>query len=146
MKKFIFIISFISNGIIFGQVTSSPAVPQIEKEDSNAPVDVNKIYENPDQMPAFPEGILAFRTKFGKAIILDSVQPENGENDFKGMISFAIERDGSMTDLKVAGSNESFNAAVKKAVKSIKDKWKPAIYKGEIVRSRFRIPLTISKS
>lgn len=146
MKKFIFIISFISNGIIFGQVTSSPAVPQIEKEDRNAPVDVNKIYENPDQMPAFPEGILAFRTKFGKAIVLDSVRPENGENDFKGMISFAIERDGSMTDLKVTGSNESFNAAVKKAVRSIKDKWKPAIYKGEIVRSRFRIPLTMLKS
>jgi len=57
-----------------------------------------------------------------------------------------IERDGSMTDLKVTGSNEKFNAEVKKAVRSIKEKWMPGKIKGETVRSRYRIPLTINIS
>ena len=146
MKSFIVTISLLFNILIFGQVTSSPGPPPIEKEDKNAPVDVTKIYEQPDEMPNFPDGILAFRTKFQNAIVLDSFRSENSENSLKGFISFVIERDGSMTDVKVTGSNEKFNTEVKKAVRSIKEKWKPGKIKGENVRSRFRIPLTITIS
>lgn len=143
MKKFIVIISLVFNGFIFGQVTTSPVSPPIEKEDKNVQVDVNKVYDQPDEMPYFPEGILAFRTKFQNAIFLDSFQSENGDSTLKGLISFVIERDGSMTDLKVTGSNEKFNAEVKKALRSIKEKWNPGKIKGENVRTRYRIPLTM---
>lgn len=143
MKKIIAIISLVFNGFIFGQVTTSPVPPPIEKEHKNVQADVNKVYEQPDEMPYFPEGILAFRTKFQNAIILDSFQSENGDSTLKGLISFVIERDGSMTDVKVTGSNEKFNAEVKKAVRSIKEKWKPGKIKGENVRTRYRIPLTM---
>lgn len=144
MNKIILMISVSLGSFALGQVTSSPLPPPVENQ-QNLLIDVNKIYDNPDYMPAFPEGIMAFKTKFEKAIILDSVQPENADNALKGMISFTIERDGSMTDVQVKGVNENFNVAVKKAVRSIKDKWKPGKHKGEIVRSRFRIPLTMYK-
>lgn len=143
MKKIIAIISLVFNGFIFGQVTTSPVPPPIEKEDKNVQADVNKVYEQPDEMPYFPEGILAFRTKFQNAIVLDSFQSENGDSTLKGLISFVIERDGSMTDVKVTGSNEKFNAEVKKAVRSIKEKWNPGKIKGENVRTQYRIPLTM---
>jgi len=151
MKNFILIISLLLSGIAFGQNTNSPSPPPTTSKypiynNSNTSVDVLAIYENPDQMPDFPDGVLAFRTKFQNAIVLDSFRSENGENTLKGLISFVIERDGSMTDLKVTGSNEKFNAEVKKAVRSIKEKWMPGKIKGETVRSRYRIPLTINIS
>lgn len=146
MKNIFSAITILCGVLIFGQNTSSPIAPSVDLKDKNTLIDFNKVYEQPDEMPDFPEGILVFRTKFQNAIALDSFRSENGEGNLKGLITFVVERDGTMTDLKVTGSNEKFNAEVKKAVRSIKEKWKPGKIKGETVRSRYRIPLTINIS
>lgn len=147
MKYIITAIALIFSITAFGQVVSSTEVPlPVSQEDKNKPIDFLIVYENPDVMPDFPEGISAFRTQFQNAVDTNAFHPENGENDLKALISFIIERDGSMTDVKVSGSNEKFNTEVKKAVRSIKDKWKPGKIKGQAVRSRYKIPLTIKIS
>ena len=68
MKNFILIISLLLSGIAFGQNTNSPSPPPTTSKypiynNSNTSVDVLAVYENPDQMPDFPDGVLAFRTK-----------------------------------------------------------------------------------
>ncbi len=127
----------------FGQIISSPAPPQVEAGKSVSG-DASKVYDYPEEMPDFPDGINAFRNKFIDALVLDHVKNENGENTLKGLVSFVVERDGTISDIEVRGSNISFNTEVKNAVKSIKDRWKPAKHEGRIVRSKFRIPLTIN--
>ena len=59
-------------------------------------------------------------------------------------ISFIIDKDGSMVDVKASGTNESFNREAERAILKIKDKWIPGELNGEKVRCRFRIPLTIT--
>lgn len=59
-------------------------------------------------------------------------------------ITFVIERDGTMTEIKASGTNESFNNEAMRAVAKITRKWVPAELNGEKVRYRFRIPLTIA--
>lgn len=136
-------ISLLISFFAFGQntYTSSPEVPPPSTSLPNS--DVNKIYDYPEKMPEFPDGLLVFREKFSKNIVLDKIKKQDGELALKCFVSFVVERDGSITDLKVAGKNEEFNKEVYKAIRSIKERWKPANHKGEIVRSRFKIPMTI---
>ncbi|UFH30629.1 energy transducer TonB [Chryseobacterium sp. C-71] len=144
MKKFILFISLIFSEIAFGQYTNSPSPPPPTTNKYPYPtesVDVVTVYENPDQEAEFSEGNKEFRNKLLKEVVLEAVKTSENEDKLKGMLSFVIERDGSMTDVKVTGLNESFNAEVKRAVRSIKNKWNPAIYKGKIVRSRLNIPV-----
>jgi len=69
MKNFILIISLLLSGIAFGQNTNSPSPPPTTSKypiynNSNTSVDVLAIYENPDQMPDFPDGVLALELNF----------------------------------------------------------------------------------
>nr|WP_260391327.1 energy transducer TonB [Riemerella anatipestifer] len=61
----------------------------------------------------------------------------------KAMVTFVVERDGTITNVKAEGQNNMFNKEAEKAIKSVKGKWTPAKIKGEAVRSYFRIPVSI---
>lgn len=58
-------------------------------------------------------------------------------------LTFVIEKDGLLVDIKAAGNNESFNREAIQSVTKINEKWIPAEMNGERVRYRFRLPLTI---
>lgn len=58
-------------------------------------------------------------------------------------LTFIVERDGSIRDIKASGSNTSFNLEAINALSKVKDKWIPAEINGEKVRYRFKIPLTL---
>lgn len=92
----------------------------------------------------YPGGIAAFETQIKENADIETFKTEGGENLFKSIISFTVERDGSITGVKAAGANEDFNREVYRATRSIKTKWKAGQYKGQNVRSRVQIPLTIS--
>jgi protein TonB len=47
---------------------------------------------------------------------------EGGEGTIKATVTFIIERDGSITDIKVQGGNSDFNQEAIRTVKSIKTK------------------------
>ena len=51
---------------------------------------------------------------------------EGGEGTIKATVTFIVERDGSITDIKVQGGNSDFNQEAIRTVKSVKTKWKPA--------------------
>ena len=143
MEKILTILYLVTSYFAFGQVSSSP-LPTPKEDKYKLPVDINKIYDYPEKMPQFPEGMIAFRQKFTETFVSDSVKIENNERTQKGMISFVVERDGTITNVQTTGSNDSFNTEVTKAIRSIKDKWEPAVHKDVIVRCKFLIPLTMN--
>ena len=57
---------------------------------------------------------------------------------------FAIEPDGTMSDISAKGKNQSFNKEIERAAKSIKTKWIPAQRGKENVKSYMRVPMRIA--
>lgn len=150
MKNYILIIAILSGGITFGQYKNSPAPPPTTSKypsSVNIPssVDVLAIYEDPDQIAQFPEGVEAYRKRIIKSVNIDVVKTTNNESSLKSAISFVVERDGTITDLQVVGTNDDFVSEVKKVALNIKDRWEPAKLKGKTVRSKFRVLLSMYK-
>ena len=94
-----------------------------------------------DKMPEFPGGMAKFYTYVGN----NFQRPElDVERTLKVYISFVIERDGSITDIKVL--NDPGYGLGKEAIrvlKSIKAKWTPGILNGKAVRTAYNLPITI---
>lgn len=146
MKAIFSIICLSLNLFAFGQNTTdySPAVPPPSTNIPDLKADVTKIYDKPDKMPEFPGGIAAFETKIREYADIANFKKSDGDNVFKSIISLTVERDGSITGVKATGVNEEFNKEVYRAARSIRTKWKSGQYKGENVRSKMQIPLTMS--
>ncbi|WEK68403.1 MAG: energy transducer TonB [Candidatus Chryseobacterium colombiense] len=104
-------------------------------------VNENQVYTEVEQTAEFPGGINAFRKKVGENFDTSAIEGANGV--VKGEVTFVVERDGSITDVKVTGSNSDFNAEAVRTVKSIKNKWAPAKINGQSVRYRYRLPLAM---
>ncbi|KQS90082.1 energy transducer TonB [Chryseobacterium sp. Leaf394] len=143
MRNTVTIFLLVISQIILAQRTYSPAPPPAVDRNAELPVSIVKVYENPTEVAEFPKGINIFRDKFNKVMVTSSFESAT-EKKFKTIVSFVVERNGSISDVQAKGINVDFDAEVIKAVKSIKDKWKPAKYKGETVRSRFRIPVMMA--
>lgn len=101
----------------------------------------NQVYSEVEQLAEFPGGINSFRTKVNNNF--DTSVMDGDEGTLKTEITFVVERDGSITDVKASGSNKTFNEEAIRTVKSIKNKWTPAKINGQSVRYRFRMPLTM---
>lgn len=99
----------------------------------------NEILEVVDKAATFEGGISSFRNEFAKNVNINKVQ---GKGIFRTVVTFVVERDGTISDLKASGENQSFNEQAVRAIKKIKTKWSPAKVKGTTVRSRFRFPAT----
>ena len=100
-----------------------------------------QVYNEVEQTAEFPGGINAFRKKVQENF--DSSAIEGADGVVKGEITFVVERDGSITDIKVNGKNSDFNSEAVRTVKSIKNKWAPAKINGQTVRYRYRLPLAM---
>ena len=102
----------------------------------------NEVYESVDQAADFSGGgINGFRKKFIDGFDNGSVE---GEGTLKTEITFVVERDGSLTQVKATGSNSDFNREAERTIKSIKQKWNPGKVNGQPVRSRFRFPISMN--
>lgn len=89
----------------------------------------------------FNGGINAFRTKVVNNFDTDSF---NGTGDLmKTMITFIVEKDGTISGIKAEGSNTTFNREAESTVKNIKGKWNPAKLNGQNVRSYFKFPISM---
>jgi len=95
-----------------------------------------------DQEAEFSGGINRFRNLFQSRFDNSSLEGEDGI--IRAEITFVVERDGTLTDIKVDGTNADFNREALRTIKSIKNKWSPAKLNGQAVRSRFRFPVTMT--
>lgn len=101
-----------------------------------------QVYTEVEQTAEFPGGINSFRKKVGDSF--DGSAMNGDEGTVKTEITFVVERDGSITDVKANGGNSDFNSEAVRTIKSIKNKWSPAKINGQSVRYRFRLPLTMN--
>lgn len=125
--------------------TPPPPPPSTGTKSSTAEVkpqvSESQIYSEVEQTAEFPGGINAFRKKVSENF--DSSAIEGADGVVKGEVTFVVERDGSITDIKVNGKNSDFNSEAVRTVKSIKNKWAPAKINGQTVRYRYRLPLAM---
>ncbi|MEC5394869.1 energy transducer TonB [Bergeyella sp. RCAD1439] len=105
-------------------------------------VSTTEVYNEVEQLAEFPGGIDSFRNRVAQNF--DSSVMDGGEGTLKTEITFVVERDGSITQVKATGSNSDFNREAERTVKSIKNKWTPAKINGQPVRYRYRLPLTMN--
>ena len=95
-----------------------------------------------DKQPNFPGGMNRFYDYVGKNFQKTAVEDET--NNIKVLISFVIEPDGSMTDIKVLrSSNPIVNDEAIRVLKSLQTKWEAGIKDGQAVRTRFTLPITV---
>ncbi|AZI68426.1 energy transducer TonB [Cloacibacterium normanense] len=117
------------------------APPKAAAVESKAP-STTEVYESVDQEAEFPGSLNSFRNKIAENF--DNSAMEGGEGTLKATVTFIVERDGSISDVKASGSNSDFNSEAVRTVKSIRTKWVPAKINGQPVRQRFRLPLTMN--
>lgn len=102
--------------------------------------DPDAIIAKVDAQAAFPGGIDAFRKKIMNEF--DASNLDTGEV-LRTNVSFVVERDGSISNIKADGKDAAFNKEAMRTVKGIKAKWNPAKLKNKPVRSYFTLPISV---
>lgn len=94
-----------------------------------------------DVEASFNGGINAFRSKVVNNFNTGDFE---GTGDLmKTTVSFIVEKDGTISNIKASGSNSQFNFEAEKTIRNIKGKWTPAKLNGENVRSYFKFPISM---
>jgi len=110
-------------------------------ETSSVPSNVIMSSAALDKKPEFPGGINKFYTYVGN----NFEKPELDSQDLiRITVSFVVERDGSMTDIKVLKDpGYGLGREAIRVLKSLKTKWSPGILDGKAVRTSYNLPITI---
>jgi protein TonB len=105
--------------------------------------DPNQIFTSVEQVPEFPGGLDKFGAYLGKAIRYPAVARENGTQG-RVIVTFVVEKDGSLTDIKVTRGIGS--GCDEEAVRVLKNspKWKPGIQNGRPVRVQYSVPISFT--
>jgi periplasmic protein TonB len=95
-----------------------------------------------DEMPEFPGGVNNFLKEVGNKFRVPEV---NRVMQMRVYVSFVVEPDGTMTNIKV-GRDPGYNLAAEaeRVLKSIKTKWKPGKKKGKAVRTAYSLPILVN--
>lgn len=99
-----------------------------------------KIFDVVEEMPSFPGGNGALMSYLASNIKYPVVAQEN---DVQGrvIVSFVVERDGSISDVRVARSvDPSLDREAQRVVKSM-PRWKPGKQNGSAVRVKYTVPV-----
>jgi hypothetical protein len=94
-----------------------------------------------DQMPEFPGGF----DKLVDFMQANLLMPQTLKSDGKTLVSFIVEKDGSLSEIKVLQGFDS--AADEEAVRVVKlfPKWKPGKQQGNVVRTSMVLPVVYKR-
>ena len=105
-----------------------------------AKVDENGIHQVCEEMPEFPGGMQECMKWLGKNINYPAEAKEKGTQG-RVIIQFVVEKDGSITEAKVArGVDPLLDAEALRVINS-SPKWKPGKQGGQPVRVKYTIPV-----
>ncbi len=100
-----------------------------------------KVFDVVEQMPQFPGGNAALFEYLSKHIKYPVIAEENGIQG-RVIVTFVVERDGSITDVKVVKSvDPSLDKEAQRVVKSMPH-WIPGKQNGAAVRVKYTVPVT----
>ncbi|MFD1629150.1 energy transducer TonB [Pseudopedobacter beijingensis] len=104
--------------------------------------DSNEIFTNVENFPEFPGGIEAFYKFLNKTLVYP---PMSKENNIQGRVTvnFVVEKDGSLTDIKVLRGVPGGDDLGQEAIRVLKrsPKWKPGLQNGRPVRVSYSVPV-----
>jgi len=105
--------------------------------------DPNQIFTSVEQVPEFPGGLEKFGAYLSKSIRYPAVARENGTQG-RVICTFVVEKDGSLTDIKVTRGIGS--GCDEEAVRVLKNSphWKPGIQNGRPVRVQYSVPISFT--
>ena len=104
-------------------------------------VEETKVFDVVEQMPQFKGGDAALMDYLNKNIKYPVIAEENGIQG-RVVATFVVERDGSITDVRVIKSvDPSLDKEAVRVVKSM-PKWNPGKQNGAAVRVKFTLPVT----
>lgn len=94
-----------------------------------------------DKMPQFPGGI----DKFYKYVGNNFEKPDmEASMTYKVFVSFVIEKDGSMTDIKVnRDPGYGLGKEAVRVLKSLRTKWTPGMVDSKPVRTAYSLPIVV---
>jgi len=102
--------------------------------------DEQQVFFIVEDMPEFPGGDLALRKYIANAIKYPVIAQENGIQG-KVYVNFVVNKDGSVTDAKIArGVDPSLDKEALRVINSL-PKWKPGKQRGKPVRVSFTVPI-----
>ena len=114
------------------EVIAEPEPPKVEE---------TKVFDVVEEMPQFPGGPSALFEYLSKNIKYPVVAEENGVQG-RVIVTFVVERDGSITDVKVVKSvDPSLDKEAQRVVKSMPH-WIPGKQNGSAVRVKYTVPVT----
>ena len=100
----------------------------------------NKVFDVVEEMPSFPGGQGALMSFLYSNIKYPVVAQENGVQG-RVIVGFVVERDGSITDVKVMRSvDPSLDREAQRVVKAM-PRWKPGKQNGSAVRVKYTVPV-----
>ena len=120
-------------------VEESTTPPEVNTEVS-LPADDDKIYDIVEENAQFPGGDAAMYKWIANHLQYPEECREKGIQG-RVMIQFVVNKDGSITDVKVLKSPSVLLSEEAIRVVKAMPKWKPAKDKGKVVRSHFRLPI-----
>ena len=113
-------------------IITEPVKPKVEE---------NKVFEYVEQMPSFPGGEAALMQYLSKNI---KYPPFAEENNIQGRVicTFVVERDGSVSDIRIArGVDPSLDKEAVRVVSAM-PRWIPGRQNGQNVRVKYTLPVT----
>ncbi|RZJ28399.1 MAG: energy transducer TonB [Flavobacterium sp.] len=95
-----------------------------------------------DKLPEFPGGMNRFYAYVGKNFARPEIEDMKSA---RVVVSFVIEKDGSLTDIKV-GRDPGYGMGKEaiRVLKALKEKWEPGMVKGKPVRTLYSLPITVN--
>lgn len=101
----------------------------------------NKVFDVVEQMPSFPGGSSALMKYLSENVKYPVVAQENGVQG-RVVVSFVVEKDGHITDVKVVRSvDPSLDKEAARVVKSMPS-WIPGKQNGSAVRVKYNVPVS----
>ena len=115
------------------EVIAQPEPPKHEEE--------SKVFDVVEQMPSFPGGQGALLEYLNSHVKYPVVAQENGVQG-RVVVSFVVERDGSITDVRVVRSvDPSLDREAARVVSSM-PRWTPGKQNGSAVRVKYNVPVS----
>jgi protein TonB len=112
---------------------AQPEPPKHEEE--------NKVFDVVEQMPSFPGGMGALMSWLSQNMKYPPIAAENGVQG-RVIVQFVVEKDGSITDVRVAKSvDPSLDKEAARVVKAMPH-WIPGKQNGSAVRVKYTVPVT----
>jgi protein TonB len=122
-----------------GTLTGKSYIPKNTSGDENVTLRTNEL----DRHPEYPGGIKKFYEYVGNSI--EKSEIENSSSSVSVIMAFVIERDGSMTDIKVLrSSDKALEKEAIRVLKALKIKWSPGYLNGEKVRTLYTLPIKVA--